>query len=275
MKNFLMTLSLVFCTPNLWANTSTSGTRGGGNMEVAAFYAKAQGILNSLLTQSPLVLADTKLDIQGLINKLAAVKVEAVQKQLKIGQAAVDAINYPDRNLIQFNKDRWLKLSGAEQAQLVIHELLGVSRIADPNYKLSSAVITYIGSDSGYDNRGLGGGEPCEETRPFSGDKAKHLVRALAIAKVKNFKLPKLNCRVATEEVVGADEPSVMCDPVGDDLATAQVLADALEFIGIWGEGGMSHISYGAENIGCTADAENDIYKCSLKAYWDWSCPAP
>lgn len=272
MKSFLIILALTVFSQTLWANTSSSGTRGGGNMEVAAFYSKAQGMLKSLLPHSPLTLANTTLDIQSLIIKMATIKVESVQKQLKIDGAIVDAINYPDKNRIQFNNKSWLTMTNTEQAHLVMHELLGVARIADPNYKVSLAVIDYVGLVSGYDNRDFGGDEPCEQTREFSGDKARRLVRALAIAGVKNFKLPEVSCRVALDGVVDASEPSVSCDPVGTELATAEVLTDALEFVGIWGEGAMSHIGYSAEDIHCTADSENSKFNCSLKAYWNWAC---
>jgi len=150
MKTLLTLTALVLlATPSLQA---FEGTRGGGNMEVAAFYLKAELMLNSLLPQSPLNIADTTLDIQALIEKLDAVKVESVTTPLMINGALVDAVNYPDQNLIQFNYKRWLKMSKIEQGHLVIHELLGVARIPDPNYQVSMAVIKYIAQQNGYNS---------------------------------------------------------------------------------------------------------------------------
>ncbi len=69
---------------------------------------------------------------------LQSTRVETVD-ELKLNGATLDAVNYPDKRLIQIDRDRWLTLRHQTNAAmtLVLHEYLWIMGIDDSEYKLS------------------------------------------------------------------------------------------------------------------------------------------
>ncbi len=106
--------------------TSSSGTRNGGNMSVAAFYQMAQNLLQALAPQSPLRVGGKTVDIKILQSNLDILKVDSSPQALILRGQSVDAINYPNEKRIEFYETRWQTMDDAQRAQLVLHELLGV-----------------------------------------------------------------------------------------------------------------------------------------------------
>ncbi len=133
--------------------------------------------------------------------------------------------------------------------------------------------MQFAGKSSSFDNRLFASDDFCHATREINAEKAKHLVHALAVAGVKKLAVQNLSCRSVEEGLVGADEPETECHPVAKNLAQAELLIEALGFIGIWMEGGMSHSYFSADSIRCTVNNEKTNYKCTITADWAWGCP--
>jgi len=279
MKKWILIIAL--WTSNFaFASGSSSGTRGGGNMEVAAFYKTGDAVLAALLPLSPVAVASQKLNIPALQNIFKNTKLFARSKTLHLNGAVVDAINDPVNNTIEFSQKRWKELDNEYRVQLVIHEILGLARIPDVGYLVSLGAIQVIGTGTDFNAGGLSSDNICEETRSLTGFKAKSFFRSLLVAGFsstgdikKSLKIPQLSCRILSDDSIADDQPSVSCNPVATSLAQAQIVVEALEYIGVWPDSGMSHMMYDAQDISCEINSDLQSYKCQIHAYWNWGCP--
>ena len=265
----LLLASVLFFAVHAAAGGS-SGTRGGGNIDVAEFYDRADLIINSLMAQSPIQVESQTIDITILQKNLKLVKVQSLRSELTLNGAAVDAINDPEAMRIDFSEPRWRSLTDESKTRLILHELLGLSRISDLNYGVSSTLLkkTDFKSD-----------EICHELRTFYGEKAKHLIRTFSMLglkpqgkKQKYFTLKKIDCGSTNDNAIGDDFASAQCASLFEDSSRAGLLLEALQAVGVWGEGAMSHVYYSADFIFCRQSQETFDYSCQIKANWDWAC---
>lgn len=75
-------------------------------------------------------------------------RVESTDDELTLNNVPKDAINYPDEGRIIFNRGRWSKLQTyREKAALVFHEYLGIMRVDDKSYQMSSWILGLAGME--------------------------------------------------------------------------------------------------------------------------------
>lgn len=113
------------------------GSEGGGagNAQIAEFYAMARNFANymDLIGGKPGI----PVPNGGFKQFVARVKIKSVRGPLELGGMKVDAINYPMESFIELDDATWAQRERAMKYQIVIHELLGLLVIRDPNYELS------------------------------------------------------------------------------------------------------------------------------------------
>jgi len=112
---------------------------GGGNGEIAEFYTLVRLMAVAYkVVHSRTALGSRSTQIEPLYKKL---KVEQTKEDLLLKGARVEAINYPSQGLIVFNSVAWGMKSQEEKLQLVVHEVLGLLKVDDPKYEVSSAIL--------------------------------------------------------------------------------------------------------------------------------------
>lgn len=118
---------------------------GGGNTAVAEFYQVARAVAVNVRYES-----DTLYGISGadLISFIGKIKVEASKGALYLDGKKVDATNTPKEMLIVLDTKAWEALSTIRKVLLVIHELLGLLKKYDADYKLSTQILGDIQSRS-------------------------------------------------------------------------------------------------------------------------------
>lgn len=134
LRSVLVLIALTMVTG--FVSPSMAGTRdaGGGSTPVAEFYAMARVFQDSLTpeTADPIDLAELDRIVRDL-------QVEMVTDDLRLEDFTdVEAINYPSQVLVRFEKVAWIQKDLRQRYRLVIHELLGLLRLNDTDYKLSS-----------------------------------------------------------------------------------------------------------------------------------------
>jgi hypothetical protein len=128
------------------AQTSDGIGHGGGGDQYALEFVTYGTAIAGLLKNTQAAKHFPEIDIVKFEKALSKTRVETVE-QLFLGSVEVDAINYPDSNLIQLNRKRWAMLQEQDPSRfyaLVLHEYLGILRIDDSNYILSSSFNNWI-----------------------------------------------------------------------------------------------------------------------------------
>ncbi|MBI4042550.1 MAG: ankyrin repeat domain-containing protein [Deltaproteobacteria bacterium] len=110
---------------------------GGGDAYALEFVQVARQIHAALSREYPKSLPQINLNqFRHLIDETI---VETTDRELIFNGRAVDAINYPDEKKIVLNRVRWAQIMTYQQkVSLVMHENLGLLRIDDSNYQISS-----------------------------------------------------------------------------------------------------------------------------------------
>lgn len=96
------------------------------------------------------MLRDGRIGFRGVNSGLFTQHVEMTQVATRdrtvIGNHEVDAINYPDRNVIELNRERWASYRGDTNRKLalVLHEYLGVMGLQERNYEKSSIYFQFL-----------------------------------------------------------------------------------------------------------------------------------
>ncbi len=142
MKN-LMKIFAIIMALGISANAGNEG--GGGNTSVAEFYQVARAVAVHVRYER-----DTLYGVSGaqLIAYVGQIKVESSKKSLSLRGKKVEAINYPDEKRIELDTKAWNSLSTRRKVLLVIHELLGLLKKPDPNYEVSSKILSDIQNQS-------------------------------------------------------------------------------------------------------------------------------
>lgn len=147
-------VGLAFCQTNVQTRSIAGGVdAGGGNADVAEFYTIARSI--SIHYQDTGSRTSLSMKSMLLVDLVKSMKVEEVTHKLYLNNQYVEAINYPTENKIQFDASAWREKDNFKKTQLVIHELLGLLRVPDLNYKLSLEILSEMYSDGLDFNKGL------------------------------------------------------------------------------------------------------------------------
>lgn len=120
---------------------------GGGNADLLKFTSIANRAVK-LVKEHPSVFPE--IDFNKFKNTVESTKIIFSRYRLKVGEEQVDAINYPDKNEIHISRNAWRSLNGkvAEQVGLIMHEFLGVMKISDENYRISSKVMDLLNHET-------------------------------------------------------------------------------------------------------------------------------
>jgi hypothetical protein len=133
----LLSFVLVLASPALAGNES-----GGGDGYAAEFILTAKTALELAKKLEPVELSPVNIDT--FTGSIQNTKVHSEEKLFLEGNE-VDAINYPNRKLIEISRVRWEVLRTESQTvprfNLVIHEYLGIMGIDDAQYKVSQKLI--------------------------------------------------------------------------------------------------------------------------------------
>ncbi len=115
------------------------GSGGGGDTYAIEFKRVAEKILETFSKDPSLSSIFPQVDLPTFREKLLSLKIETKDRLLLNGEE-MDAINYPDRNLLLLSRNRWVRISQTpgHQASLAFHELLGLMGIDDTMYKVSA-----------------------------------------------------------------------------------------------------------------------------------------
>jgi hypothetical protein len=63
----------------------------------------------------------------------------ATKDRVEFEGAEVDAVDYPEKKLVELNRKRWAEYDKEKKSALVLHEYLGLSRADDSHYQISHA----------------------------------------------------------------------------------------------------------------------------------------
>lgn len=135
-----------------------SGTEssGGGSTDRQNFYKPLAFALQKLSSQSKYVfntkskkMPAVEIIIDDLINALRNVTIDPSHDQLyDLEGVKVDLFNDPNTNKIYFNIESWNTKTEAEKIQLGLHELMGILKIPDPFYSISTRLAEYVFSSN-------------------------------------------------------------------------------------------------------------------------------
>jgi hypothetical protein len=285
MTRMLKWITLLCLSHQAGAMVVGDGTRGGGNAMVADFFQAGDDILQALMPLKTLSIQGQTIDIAKLRSGFEATKIFAKDSDfLDLDGVAVDAINTPDENKIEFSSRRWDRMTAEQHSKLVIHEILGLNRIPDKAYELSRQIFLVAMSSTDLGANYGDSGETCNEKREFVGAKAKGLSSALfysgikprVVGSISTYKAPVLDCDNSSEPFPD-NLTRATCERGPKDATQALQITGALDSMGVYAEGTMGHTWWSAKDVVCTIDegATSDFarYKCSLVATWIFGCP--
>jgi hypothetical protein len=278
MIKFIFAAATLLTSSFSWAlvgGDESAGTRGGGNMVASEFYDTGIEILKALEPRSPAT-ANGKLIDAAVLNGMFQETILSVSdKNLYLNGSLVDAINEPAKNRIQISGPSWVKLNKDKRYRLVAHEILGLARIPDVQYKTSQELlnIAYVGI-----NWDLGYRPACSGLRFLSNEKSQRVFTAIRAffnykSGLNNFSVPSFTC-VHSVNLQGFEYSH--CD-LDSGTYRADVLHEnlmnALEFAGVakytTGPNGQKEV-YSTDGVACSAGSQ---IRCSIKAYWNSGCP--
>lgn len=267
-----------------WASAgSSSGTRGGGNMNAAEFYEIGDSLLEALNAELEVRVESQTISIASLKRLFAQTHVQPVAKSLKIDSVSVDAINYPDINRIELSEPRWTKRSREQKIHLVAHELLGLARITDSGYRVSQGLVNAAFRTTTLDASQFSDEKTCAERREIVDERARSLISTLVYADVRPkaergseiYEMRSLVCRIADgvfDDGIARGE----CSSKSGLLASPFSLITVMQTLGLYGEPGMSHVYYAIDDLRCEvkigSGAERPTYKCQIRSNWSFGC---
>lgn len=89
---------------------------------------------------SSITVNDVFVNLDFIASFIGSTRVEAVKGPLLKNGKPVDALNYPGRNLIEIDKEKFKNAHAYTVRRLMIHEVLGLAKIDDSTYGLSVAI---------------------------------------------------------------------------------------------------------------------------------------
>ena len=142
LSNMFTALGILSLTLNL-SSYAGVGAGGGGNAIAQDFKSKALTVLDLLKTQAPA----GEIDLQKLSEAIKTTDVEGTQTELFLQGAHKDCINYPDQKQILVSEKDWQSLGLVNQQFLALHEYLGILRVNDQDYQMTSKLLASEGDD--------------------------------------------------------------------------------------------------------------------------------
>jgi len=130
-----------------YAGDSSGVGHGGGGDSVAAEFAKiTDEAIGRISVARPVYVQGFYVDEGRLQSKFDVAKIRSVKGPLLLQGKVVVAINYPVRNEIIIDREKWPTLDGDAKLQLVIHEFLGLTfpEISDANYRYSRELADLV-----------------------------------------------------------------------------------------------------------------------------------
>ncbi len=131
---FLFLLTMVVTT-TLGAQAFAHEVGNGGDSYSQEFVAIGRKILEQIRKDN-----DPKISAETLAGVMDKTRV-STKDTLVLGDAEVDALNFPEQDLIEINRSRWEKSTVEERRALVLHEYLGIAKQPDSNYQISSSYV--------------------------------------------------------------------------------------------------------------------------------------
>lgn len=277
MNKLFVTLFVVLISITSFAgpggDDESSGTRNGGNVIASEFFDKGMEILKQLQVRSPLTINNQNIDIAQIRTVFSETFLVIVERDLILNGSLVNAINYPKLNRIDISARSWEQMDTSQQRRLVIHEILGVAGIKDPqyatSYELLKAAFVGINWDRGYRPE-------CQGERTLDRDQSLRLVTSLRtlIPKIPaSFSLRPFTC------VVGVDLGNLRYSSCGltlerHDDRDSRLIA-ALENAGVAKYVGRDNVTENYEVFGlsCSETTQLKNLRCKLNAYWKKDCP--
>ncbi len=137
MKHFFVLTAILF------SQIAFSGPHvvgNGGDIYAIEFLGIAQQLSQSLAQRK-----DLGFDPKKIESVLHSVTIESTVKSLVLNGVTKDALNFPTKKYIVFNRISWAAQNDlTKKGILVLHELMGLAEIDDKTYKLSTAAIDLI-----------------------------------------------------------------------------------------------------------------------------------
>ncbi|MEK2690842.1 hypothetical protein [Bdellovibrio sp. GT3] len=266
MKSVFLCLVL-FLTCGFIDDTSF-GTRGGGSGVRSEIRRLGNEIFTVLLPDRTITVQGQNIDLAPLQSIFNDALFE-VKSDLRIGNGTVDAINYPRQNVIEINRDTWIFLELNVKRQLILHELLGLARINDSDYRVSEALLSKF--------RALSSATPseCGVERYSAGIEAFTIYSLLKKFVNSKNEVPPI------EQVTCITDPwqnRTRCKSTNNAIlhspADNELLLGILKSMGIapTSANGVTEV-YTARTIKCLASPYADSYECIVVADWLKSCP--
>lgn len=114
-------------------------TAGNGGDDVAMDFINASRKAAEIVALNPKL--DDRVDVTQLRATIESMSVDPTDAALKLGQEEKTAVNYPSMNKIRVNRPRWQAIPALSKPAFALHECLGLMRIDDKNYVLSSQLL--------------------------------------------------------------------------------------------------------------------------------------
>ena len=131
--------------PAAQAGRGGVGHGGGGDAIALEFVSYGKLLADSLVRIESLREAVPEVEQAKFAEAVASTRVYS-RDQLNLNGMEVDAINYPDSRLILLNRSRWSAYGSyaPKQVALVFHEYLGILRLDDSNYRISTRLNAWL-----------------------------------------------------------------------------------------------------------------------------------
>jgi hypothetical protein len=140
MKNTLILIFFLFLNSTIWSSGTTVGNA--GDLLSKEFFFLAREITNNI---SKVELNRYDNSIDDRINTLLPILNFKVGKNLLLDGQPVTAINYPKKNTLIIDKEKWRAISKRnDKRQLILHELLWLIGIEDADYQNSEYIFKKV-----------------------------------------------------------------------------------------------------------------------------------
>ncbi|MGE0615952.1 MAG: hypothetical protein AB7P04_09940 [Bacteriovoracia bacterium] len=136
-----------------WGLSAVAGVEGGGGatgvggggdayaLEFTAMGRGALGYVRAYADQFPEIASE---ELAKAIDATQVTSIDHAYLEDARGRREVDAINYPDVKKIELSRTRWAQLDTDARITLVLHEYLGILRLADEGFLVSGRLLGLI-----------------------------------------------------------------------------------------------------------------------------------
>ena len=111
---------------------------GGGGDAVSQDFIRAGLAALSYVSNHP---GTISINLKSLAETVQKTSVESTNEELNLGSKHKSAINYPDSKQIIVSRVDWANLTENSKKSLALHEYLGIMRVNDQNYQLSTQLL--------------------------------------------------------------------------------------------------------------------------------------